>query len=151
MNLLFGRVIELIFIGSAEAFLYTSVLPESFHGFEHLGCEWFCVFHACDSIQHHRAIRLQTSMISWIKAWDFVHGVVHELKIHQESVLRDSKSCVVSGTHQLHPIGLQIWRFSSLDHTGFRRVALLKGLPNPKSETLKTPTWYHRIHSKNTH
>lgn len=60
MPLLFGRVIELVLVGAAEALLYTIVGPQSLHGGQQLLGEWFRILHPLDHIKHHLTIDLQT-------------------------------------------------------------------------------------------
>ena len=57
-NLLFGRIVELVFIWSWEAFLYTFVNPKSFHTRQKLLSERFCIFHSRYYVHHHFRVTL---------------------------------------------------------------------------------------------
>lgn len=57
---LFCRVVKLVFVGSAEALLYTSVWPETLHGMQQLLRERLSVLHPSYHVQDHLCITLNT-------------------------------------------------------------------------------------------
>lgn len=58
-NSLFGRVVELVLVGAAEALLDTDVGPESLHRRQQLLGERLRVLHPLDHVKHHLGVRLQ--------------------------------------------------------------------------------------------
>lgn len=58
-HLLFGRIVELVLVGAAEALLDSHVGPEPLHGRQQLLGEGFRVLHPLDHVEHHLRVRLQ--------------------------------------------------------------------------------------------
>ena len=59
-RLLFSGIVELVFIGSAEALLNSGIDPQSFHGGQQLFGEWLRVLHAGNDVHHHLGVGLQS-------------------------------------------------------------------------------------------
>ena len=57
-NLLFSRVVELVFVGPGEALLNTGVNPEPLHPRQQLLGEGFRVFHPTHHVHHHLRVPL---------------------------------------------------------------------------------------------
>ena len=66
-DLLFRRIIQLIFIGTRKALLYPSVNPESFHARQKLFRKRLSVFHSRNDIHNHFGISLKTYLIEKIE------------------------------------------------------------------------------------
>ena len=60
--LLFGRVIQLVLVGTRETLLNASVLPQSLHAGQQLLGERLRVFHARDDVHHHLGVGLAFSV-----------------------------------------------------------------------------------------
>lgn len=58
-NRLFGGIIQLIFIGTGEAFLNAGIIPKPLHGGQQFIAEWLRVLHPGHNIHHQLGIRLQ--------------------------------------------------------------------------------------------
>ena len=58
-NLLFGRIVELVFVGSCETLLNADVRPQPLHAGQQLLGERFRVFHAGHHVHHHLGIALE--------------------------------------------------------------------------------------------
>lgn len=58
MDVLLGRVVELVLSGTAEALLDARVSPQTHHGTQQLGGVRLCVLHATDHVTHHLGICL---------------------------------------------------------------------------------------------
>lgn len=56
---LFGRVIELVLVGAAEALLDANVGPESLHRRQELLGERLRVLHPLDHVEHHLGVSLE--------------------------------------------------------------------------------------------
>lgn len=57
-SLLFSRIVELVFIRSAETLLDAGIDPQSLHGGEQLLGERFRVLHTRDDVHHHLGVGL---------------------------------------------------------------------------------------------
>ena len=71
--LLFRWIVQLVFIGPAEALLDSTVHPQALHGTKQLLAKRLCVLHACYHIKHHFGVRLQRKMFISFKNDKFMH------------------------------------------------------------------------------